>query len=76
VDGIRRFFSGYRAAVLLRTTDVTGTPTWSAAEMCMPETRQDGRSAAQADRPWTTAFASPPRSGRTVGSGVVTKILE
>ena len=71
------FFTGYRPQFYFRTTDVTGTANLVGAEMCMPGdnvTHVDR--AAQADRHGRRRPLRHPRRRQTVGSGVVTKILE
>ncbi len=71
------FFSGYRPQFYFRTTDVTGTANLVDAEMCMPGdnvklTVELHKAIAMDDG---VRFAIR-EGGRTVGSGVVTKILE
>jgi len=72
------FFSGYRPQFYFRTTDVTGSSNLlGGAEMCMPGDNvklevELGKPIAMTD---TSRFAIR-EGGRTVGSGVVTKILE
>ena len=71
------FFSGYRPQFYFRTTDVTGTANLVGAEMCMPGdnvkvTVELQKSIAMDDG---VRFAIR-EGGKTVGSGVVTKILE
>ena len=71
------FFSGYRPQFYFRTTDVTGSANLVGAEMCMPGdnvkvTVELGKPIAMDDG---VRFAIR-EGGRTVGSGVVTKILE
>ena len=71
------FFSGYRPQFYFRTTDVTGAANLVGAEMCMPGdnvkvTVELGKPIAMDDG---VRFAIR-EGGRTVGSGVVTKILE
>ncbi|MCA9033499.1 MAG: elongation factor Tu [Planctomycetaceae bacterium] len=72
------FFSGYRPQFYFRTTDVTGTTKLlGGAEMCMPGDNvkvevELGKPIALVDG---SRFAIR-EGGRTVGSGVVTKILE
>lgn len=71
------FFSGYRPQFYFRTTDVTGTANLLEAEMCMPG--DNVRLSVELLKP--IAMDSGVRfaireGGRTVGSGVVTKILE
>jgi elongation factor Tu len=74
------FFSGYRPQFYFRTTDVTGTATLpQGVDMCMPgdnikmtvELIQDSPIAMEEN----LRFAIR-EGGRTVGSGVVTKILQ
>ena len=71
------FFSGYRPQFYFRTTDVTGTADLVGAEMCMPGdnvkvTVELHKKIAMDDG---VRFAIR-EGGRTVGSGVVTKIIE
>ena len=71
------FFSGYRPQFYFRTTDVTGNADLIGAEMCMPGdnvklTVSLGTPVAMEDQP---RFAIR-EGGRTVGAGVVTKIIE
>ncbi|MFT5323951.1 MAG: elongation factor Tu [Planctomycetaceae bacterium] len=72
------FFSGYRPQFYFRTTDVTGSSNLlGGAEMCMPGDNvklevELGKPIAMTD---TSRFAIR-EGGRTVGSGVVTKIIE
>ena len=71
------FFSGYRPQFYFCTTDVTGTAELVDAEMCMPGdnvkvTIEMHKPIAMDDG---VRFAIR-EGGRTVGSGVVTKILE
>jgi len=72
------FFSGYRPQFYFRTTDVTGSSNLlGGAEMCMPGDNVKlevklGKPIAMADN---SRFAIR-EGGRTVGSGVVTKIIE
>lgn len=72
------FFSGYRPQFYFRTTDVTGsTDLLDGAEMCMPGDNVKvcvtmGKPIAMTDG---SRFAIR-EGGRTVGSGVVTKIIE
>jgi len=71
------FFSGYRPQFYFRTTDVTGTANLVDAEMCMPGdnvklTVELHKQIAMDDG---VRFAIR-EGGRTVGSGVVTKIIE
>ena len=71
------FFSGYRPQFYFRTTDVTGTADLVDAEMCMPG--DNVRVTVEMHKPIAmddgVRFAIR-EGGRTVGSGVVTKILE
>ncbi len=72
------FFSGYRPQFYFRTTDVTGSATLLGdAEMCMPG--DNARLSVELQVPIAmddgVRFAIR-EGGRTVGSGVVTKILE
>ncbi|MGI9516384.1 MAG: elongation factor Tu [Pirellulaceae bacterium] len=71
------FFSGYRPQFYFRTTDVTGTANLVGAEMCMPG--DNVRIAVELHKPIAmddgVRFAIR-EGGRTVGSGVVTKIVE
>ena len=71
------FFSGYRPQFYFRTTDVTGTANLVDAEMCMPG--DNVKVTVELHKP--TAMDDGVRfaireGGRTVGSGVVTKIVE
>jgi len=71
------FFSGYRPQFYFRTTDVTGTANLVEAEMCMPgdnvRVSIELHKAIAMDDGVRFAIRE---GGRTVGSGVVTKILE
>jgi len=71
------FFSGYRPQFYFRTTDVTGTANLVDAEMCMPG--DNVRVTIELHKPIAiddgVRFAIR-EGGRTVGSGVVTKIAE
>jgi len=71
------FFSGYRPQFYFRTTDVTGSANLVEAEMCMPG--DNVRVTVELQKPIAmddgVRFAIR-EGGRTVGSGVVTKILE
>src|SRR5215831_375343 len=72
------FFSGYRPQFYFRTTDVTGTAKLlGGAEMCMPG--DNARLAVELSKPIAmdegVRFAIR-EGGKTVGSGVVTKISE
>jgi elongation factor Tu len=70
------FFSGYRPQFYFRTTDVTGTANLVGAEMCMPG--DNVRVSIELHKPIAmddgVRFAIR-EGGRTVGSGVVTKIV-
>jgi elongation factor Tu len=73
------FFSGYRPQFYFRTTDVTGTVTLpQGVEMCMPGDNVNVTVELLAESPIAMddglRFAIR-EGGRTVGSGVVTKIL-
>jgi elongation factor Tu len=72
------FFTGYRPQFYFRTTDVTGTISLKGAEMCMP-----GDNVTMDVELLNTSIAMEEglrfairEGGRTVGAGVVTKILE
>jgi elongation factor Tu len=72
------FFSGYRPQFYFRTTDVTGTANLAGdAEMCMPG--DNARLTVELMKPIAmddgVRFAIR-EGGKTVGSGVVTKIVE
>jgi elongation factor Tu len=72
------FFSGYRPQFYFRTTDVTGAANLlGGAEMCMPG--DNARLAVELSKPIAmdegVRFAIR-EGGKTVGSGVVTKIVE
>jgi elongation factor Tu len=72
------FFSGYRPQFYFRTTDVTGTANLlGGAEMCMPG--DNVKIAVELISPIAmdanVRFAIR-EGGRTVGSGVVTKVLK
>ena len=77
------FFKGYRPQFYFRTTDVTGevlkltAMDGSEAEMCMPgdNIRVEGKLITPIAMGETLRFAIR-EGGRTVGSGVVTKIIE
>ncbi|MFN4904081.1 MAG: elongation factor Tu [Planctomycetota bacterium] len=71
------FFSGYRPQFYFRTTDVTGTADLIGAEMCMPG--DNVRLVVTLQK--TVAIDENVRfaireGGKTVGSGVVTKIVD
>jgi elongation factor Tu len=72
------FFTGYRPQFYFRTTDVTGTVQLKDAEMCMP-----GDNVTMEVELLNTSIAMDEglrfairEGGRTVASGVVTKIIE
>ncbi len=71
------FFSGYRPQFYFRTTDVTGTANLVDAEMCMPG--DNVKVKIELHKPIAmddgVRFAIR-EGGRTVGSGVVTKIFK
>ena len=71
------FFSGYRPQFYFRTTDVTGTANLTGAEMCMPG--DNVKINVELQKPIAiddgVRFAIR-EGGRTVGSGVVTKITD
>ena len=71
------FFSGYRPQFYFRTTDVTGTANLVEAEMCMPG--DNVKITVELQKPIAiddgVRFAIR-EGGRTVGSGVVTKITD
>jgi elongation factor Tu len=71
------FFSGYRPQFYFRTTDVTGTANLVEADMCMPG--DNVKVAVELHKPIAmddgVRFAIR-EGGRTVGSGVVTKIVK
>src|ERR1700722_451388 len=74
------FFTGYRPQFYFRTTDVTGTVALpQGVEMCMPGDNVNVTVALLADSPIAMdeqlRFAIR-EGGRTVGSGVVTKVLK
>ncbi len=72
------FFSGYRPQFYFRTTDVTGTATLLGdAEMCMPgdNVRLQIELISPIAMDANVRFAIR-EGGRTVGSGVVTKVLK
>jgi elongation factor Tu len=70
------FFSGYRPQFYFRTTDVTGTANLIGAEMCMPG--DNVKVEVELHKPIAmddgVRFAIR-EGGRTVGSGIVTKIV-
>jgi len=71
------FFSGYRPQFYFRTTDVTGTADLSGADMCMPG--DNVKMIVTLHKPIAmddgVRFAIR-EGGKTVGSGVVTKVVE
>jgi elongation factor Tu len=71
------FFSGYRPQFYFRTTDVTGTANLQGADMCMPG--DNVKVEVELHKPIAmddgVRFAIR-EGGRTVGSGVVTSIVE
>ncbi|MBC7785650.1 MAG: elongation factor Tu, partial [Burkholderiales bacterium] len=72
------FFSGYRPQFYFRTTDVTGsTKLLGGAEMCMPGDNVSIEVELQSPIAMEEKLRFAIREGgKTVGSGVVTKILE
>ena len=71
------FFSGYRPQFYFRTTDVTGTANLVGAEMCMPG--DNVKVSVELHKPIAMddgVHFAIREGGRTVGSGVVTKIVE
>ena len=73
------FFNGYRPQFYFRTTDVTGSLKLpQGAEMCMPgDNVTHGGRADHARSPWRRSVRFAIREGgRTVGSGVVTEVIE
>ncbi len=71
------FFSGYRPQFFFRTTDVTGTANLVGAEMCMPGDNVKLEVELQKQVAIDDGIRFAIREGgKTVGSGVVTKILE
>jgi elongation factor Tu len=73
------FFSGYRPQFYFRTTDVTGTvKLMGGAEMCMPGDNVEVESDL-VDKPVAMEKGlrfAVREGGRTIGSGVVTEILD
>jgi len=71
------FFSGYRPQFFFRTTDVTGTANLVGAEMCMPgdniKMEVELHKGVAIDEGVRFAIRE---GGKTVGSGVVTKIVD
>ncbi len=71
------FFSGYRPQFYFRTTDVTGSANLVGAEMCMPGDNVKIEVELQKKIAMDDGVRFAIREGgKTVGSGVVTKILE
>ena len=71
------FFTGYRPQFYFRTTDVTGKATLKGAEMVMPGDNVQMEVELQAPIAMEEKLRFAVREGgKTVGSGVVTKILE
>lgn len=71
------FFSGYRPQFYFRTTDVTGSAKLVGAEMCMPGDNVKVEVELQKPIAMDDGVRFAIREGgKTVGSGVVTKILE
>ncbi len=71
------FFSGYRPQFYFRTTDVTGTASLAEAEMCMPGDNVKINVELQKPIAMDDGVRFAIREGgRTVGSGVVTKITD
>jgi len=71
------FFSGYRPQFFFRTTDVTGTANLIGAEMCMPGDNVRVEVELQKSVAIDDGIRFAIREGgKTVGSGVVTKIVE
>jgi elongation factor Tu len=72
------FFSGYRPQFYFRTTDVTGSVNLlGGAEMCMPG--DNVKLEVELGKPIAMDEGSRfaiREGGRTVGSGIVTKILQ
>jgi elongation factor Tu len=71
------FFSGYRPQFYFRTTDVTGSANLIGAEMCMPGDNVKITVELQKQIAMDDGVRFAIREGgKTVGSGVVTKIVE
>ncbi len=71
------FFSGYRPQFYFRTTDVTGSANLVGAEMCMPGDNVKIEVELQKKIAMDDGVRFAIREGgKTVGSGVVTKIIE
>ena len=72
------FFSGYKPQFYFRTTDVTGTLELQGADMCMPGDNVQ-MNIDLGDKPIAMEEGlrfAVREGGRTVGSGVVTKVIE
>ena len=71
------FFSGYRPQFYFRTTDVTGTAKLVGSDMCMPgdNARMEIELITPIAMEQQLKFAIR-EGGRTVGAGVVSKIIE
>ncbi len=71
------FFSGYRPQFYFRTTDVTGAINLVGAEMCMPgdNVRMSVELGTPIAMEENVRFAIR-EGGRTIGAGVVTKVIE
>ncbi len=71
------FFSGYRPQFFFRTTDVTGSIVLKGAEMCMPgdNITMDVEIGQPVALEANSRFAIR-EGGRTIGAGVVTKVVE
>ena len=71
------FFSGYRPQFYFRTTDVTGSIELVGAEMCMPgdNVRMSVELGTPIAMEENVRFAIR-EGGRTIGAGVVTKVIE
>jgi elongation factor Tu len=71
------FFSGYRPQFYFRTTDVTGTAKLVGSDMCMPgdNARMEIELITPIAMEQQLKFAIR-EGGRTVGAGVVTKVIE
>jgi elongation factor Tu len=71
------FFTGYKPQFYFRTTDVTGQAEIVGAEMCMPGDNVQMKVTLQKPIAMEEKLRFAVREGgKTVGSGVVTKILE
>jgi len=70
------FFSGYRPQFYFRTTDVTGNVALEGAEMCMPgdNVRMSVELITPIAMEENVRFAIR-EGGRTIGAGVVTKVI-